>query len=807
MSTLLQDLRFGARLLLKTPALTAISVLALTLGIGLTATMFSIVYGAILRGLPFEQPERLLHLERNNLSRDIQSMEVPIHDLTDWRAHQRSFEDLAAFYTGTVNLSGTERAERYDGAFITANAFELLRVRPVLGRTFRRGEDVPGAEPVIVIGHTLWQSRYGGRASVIGETVRVNGAPATIVGVMPEKFEFPLSQDVWVPLRLDPLQLPRGQGQTLEVFGRLRDGVTVDAAAVELNGIARRLALEHPASNEGVGVVIKPYTEEYINEEPRALLYTMLGAVFFVLLIACANVANLLLSRAALRSKEVGIRTALGASRGRVIRQFLAEAFLLAAAGATLGIGVAFLGVRLFNDAIGGTNPPFWIDIRVDLWVLLFVVAVALLASLVSGAIPALQASRADVNEILKDESRGSSSFRIGRLSKALVMFEIALSCGLLVGAGLMIKSVAQLRTIDFGFPVDDVFTARVGLFETDYPDDASRRRFTDELDSRVAALPGVEAAAITSNLPALGSGRSQFALEGVTYAEDRDYPRARRLAVSPGFFTVFGVRPAEGRAFTGQDREGSLPTAIVNQSFARKHFGGRSPVGRHIQVRNPENEQPWLTIVGVVPDMFETGLGDRNDMPEAMYLPLAQQPVRFMSIVARVRGHPAALSPQVRDAVSAIDADLPIYFVRSLREAIDRNTWFYRVFGTMFMIFGVVALFLAAIGLYAVMAFSVSRRTREVGVRMALGAQARDVVAMIFRQGAVQIAVGMILGLALAAGVSRLLRIVLFEVEPRDPAIFAGVALVLTTVGLLACLVPARRATRIDPIVALRLE
>ena len=803
----MNDLRFGVRLLLKSPAVTAVSVLALTLGIGLTATMFSIVYGALLRGLPFEQPERLLHLEGNNLARDIQSMEVSIHDYTDWRAQQRSFEDIAAFYTGTVNLSGTERAERYDGAFITANAFDLLRVRPILGRTFREGEDAPGAEPVIVIGHTLWQSRYAGSPSVIGQTVRVNGAPATIVGVMPEKFEFPLSQDVWVPLRLDPVQLKRGEGQTLEVFGRLRDGGSADAAVAELNGIARRLALEHPATNEGVGVSIKPYTEEYIGDEPRTLLLTMLGAVFFVLLIACANVANLLLSRAAMRSKEVGIRTALGASRGRVIRQFLAEAFLLSAAGATLGLGVASLGVRLFNDAIAGTNPPFWIDIRLDWGVLLFVIAVAFVSSLISGAIPAIQASRADVNEILKDESRGSSSFRIGRLSKALVMFEIALSCGLLVGAGLMIKSVAQLRSVDFGFSVDDVFTARVGLFETDYPDDASRIRFAEELASRVASLPGVEAAAITSNLPGMGSGRSQFAVDGVAYAEDRDYPLARRIVISPAFFETFRVRPLQGRTFRLEDRDGGPPTAIVNQSFARKHFGGESALARRIRLGGAESTQPWATIVGVVPDMYAGGLGEGNRTPEAIYLPVSQQALRFMSITARTRGNPGDLSPRVREAVSAIDPDLPIYFVRSLREAIDQTTWFYRVFGTIFMLFGIVALFLAAIGLYAVMAFSVSRRTREVGVRMALGAQGRDVVRLIFRQGALQIAVGMAIGLALAAGVSRLLTIVLFEVQPRDPAIFAGVVLVLSTVGLVACFVPARRATRIDPMIALRQE
>jgi putative ABC transport system permease protein len=805
MESILRDVRYGSRSLLKSPALTGVSILALTLGIGLTTTMFSIVYGALMRGLPFERSDRIMHLERNNLSRGQESLEVPIHDYVDWRAQQRSFEGLAAFYTGTVNISGTEKPERYDGAFITANAFRLLRTRALLGRTFREGEDAPGAEPVIVLGYALWRDRYAGDRNIVGKTVRANGEPMMVVGVMPEKFEFPIRQAVWIPLRMDPLKLKRGEGMTLEVFGRLKDGVTIDQAVLEMNGIAKRLAIEYPDANEGVGAVVKPYTEEYIGEEPRTLLLTMLGAVAFVLLIACANVANLLLGRAAHRSKEVGIRTALGASRRAVIFQFLTEALLLSVSGAVLGIGIAYAGVRLFNASIADSNPPFWIDIRLDPLALLFVLAIALMSSLVAGLLPALQASRVDINEILKDESRGSSSFRIGRLSKVLVVFEIALSCGLLVAAGLMIKSVTRLRHIDLGFTTTDVFTARVGLPEAEYPSDTSQVQFFDELAGRVAALPGVTSAALTTNLPALGPDQRSFAREGVAYAKKQDYPRARRIAVSPSFFATFGARLREGRGIAEQDRKGSLPVAVVNGSFVKKHFGGESPLGRRIRLGEGDSEEPWMTIVGVAPDLH-AGEADNKD-PEAMYVPFAQQPARFVSVVARTRGAPGELTPLVRDAVAAIDADLPIYFVRSLADAIARTTWFYRVFGTIFMIFGFVALFLASIGLYAVMAFSVARRVREMGVRMALGAQSGHVIRLIFRQGFLQIAIGMAFGLALAAGVSRLLSIVLFEVKPLDPATFASVVLVLSASGLLACLVPALRATRVDPIVALRTE
>jgi hypothetical protein len=425
---------------------------------------------------------------------------------------------------------------------------------------------------------------------------------------------------------------------------------------------------------------------------------------------ACANVANLLLSQAALRVKEVGIRSALGASKARLVLQFLAEPLALALVGATLGVGVAWVGIRLFNDAIASTNPPFWLEFKVDPPVLLFVLGVTLFSTLASGVLPALRAASGNTGEILKDESRGASSFRLGRISRALVVFEIALSCGLLVAAGLMIKSVAKLRTIDFGFATEQVFTARVGLPESDYPEEADQVRFFDELQKRLSALPAVESVALSDALPGVGSAWGPLAVEGAAYATERDYPNSHRVVVGPGSFQAFGTSLLQGRDFGAQDREGSLPVAIV-------------------------------------------------------------------------------------------------YFVDTLAGRIAQNTWFYRVFGTIFMVMGFVALFLAAIGLYGVMAFSVSRRTREMGVRMALGAQARDVVGLVLRQGAFQLVVGLALGLVLAAGAAQLLAIILFQVQPRDPGVFASIVGVLTLTGVLASWIPARRATRVDPMVALRTD
>ncbi|HEX5724340.1 MAG TPA: ABC transporter permease [Longimicrobiaceae bacterium] len=805
MPSLLKDLRYGARKFSRNPGFTAVSVLTMALGIGLTTMMFSIVNGAILKGLPFAESGRLMHLERNNLSQDITSMEVTLHDFPEWRQQQRSFEDIAGFYTGTVNVSGTERAERYDGAFITANAFRILRVQPLLGRTFREGEDQPGAAPTILLGYRVWQDRYSGDRGIIGKTVRANGEEAEVIGVMPEGFEFPISQDLWVPLR-EELPERRGEGVTLEVFGRLRDGVSLDQAQVQMGSIARRLAAEYPESNEGVGAVVKPYTEEYIDEEPRLLLFTMLGAVFGVLLIACANVANLLLGQAAVRSKEVGIRTALGASRGRIVMQFLTEPLVLAALGATFGLGLAWAGIRSFNAAIESTQPPFWIDIGLDPPVLAFTVGITLLATLLSGLLPALRASGGNVTEVLKDESRGSSSFRGGRLSAVLVVVEIALSVGLLAAAGLMIKSVTNLRNVDMGFRPEQVFTARVGLPESEYPDSAAQVRFFDQLQGRLAASPDLAAVALSSALPGIGSGGDRVAIEGKAYADERAYPDAHTIVAGPGSFDAFGVKLRQGRDFGAQDREGSLPVTIVNESFARTHFGQESPLGRRIRLGGPETEQPWLTIVGVAPDMFADGL--ENEEPEAVYLPYTQSPQRFMSVVARPRaGEPGGLTAPVRDLVAGLDPDLPIYFVDTLAGRLSQATWFYKVFGTIFMVMGFVALFLASIGLYGVMAFSVSRRTREMGVRMALGAQAGDVRRLILRQGLKQLAIGVVLGLLLAFGLGSLLRIILFQVSPADPVTFVSIVTVLVGTGVLACLIPARRATRVDPMVALRYE
>src|SRR5687767_3466108 len=804
MQAVLRDIRYGVRSLAKAPALALVATLALTLGIGVTAVMFSIIYGALMKGLPFDEGDRIVQLVRANPTNGSNGMGTPISDFVDYRDQQKTMSSFSAYYTGTVNVSGEVEAERFSGAFVTASALELTRVRPFLGRTFQPGEDSPSGPRVAILGYGMWQRRFGSDSAILGKALRANGVPYTIIGVMPEGFLYPDNAAIWLPLQLDPVALPRGQGNWLTVAGRLKDGVTIEQATADVSAIAQRLATQYKETNENITASVMGFVDAEMGPEPRQLLYTMLGAVFFVLMIACANVANLLLDRAAHKSKDVGIRTALGATRGAVIRQFLTEAMVLSALGAVFGTILAWVGVNMFNRAIVDSQPPFFIDIALHPPVLLFVALVALGATMFSGIIPAYQSSRADLNEVLKDETRGSSSLKIGKMSKVLVVFEIALSCGLLVASGLMIKSVTKLKTMDPGFRTDDIFTARVG-FPAAYTDTAMQKQFHQRLRERLAQISGTRHASLMAGLPAIGGNGGNFTVEGVTYNEERDVPNSSWNAVSPGFFETFEIRQIKGRLLDENDREAGLPVAVVNQAFAEQYFRGKDALGGRIRQGGRTSPQPSLTIVGIVPTLYS---GDPDEPREAeYYVPLAQRHSSFASLAVRTTGNPMAITQQVRQTVASLNPDIPIYFVYSMKEAFARPTWFIRVFGTMFMIFGFIALFLASVGLYAVMSFAVSRRVREVGIRMALGAQAGDVIRMIFGQGAWQLGVGLVLGLGLAAGVAQLLTILLFDVQPRDPSIFGAVVVVLALAGLSACMIPARRATRVDPLVALRTD
>ena len=810
MVSLAQDLRFGLRVLLKHPGHSLAAVGALALGLGLVTAMFSIVYGVALRGLPFADPERILHLASSHPSRGQQRLEVDFHDFLDWRARQVSFEGLAGHSQGTVNLSGDGAApERFEGAFVSVDLFELLRVRPLLGRGFLPGEDSSQAPPVVVLSYGVWHTRYQGDPKVLGRPVRINGEPGTIVGVMPQGFEFPAIEEVWVPLRLDPLRVQRGQGNTLEVVGRLREGVALEAARTEMDGIARALAAEHPRTNEGRRAVVERWMDKVLPDRLRLLLSAMLGACFLVLLLGCTNVASLMTARASRRSREIAIRAALGARRRRVFVQLLMESLLTSAAGTVLGVTFAHWGIRLFNTVLAKLHPPFWIDIRVDGPALAFALGTTVLTTLLSGLMPSLQASRADLNDVLKEEGRGSSSLHLGLFSRWIVVAEVAISCLLLVGAGLMIRSVVSLRTLDLGFDPGGVFTARIALFEPAYPDEARRVAFFEALTARVGTLPGVAAAAASTSLPGQGTGSVPYQVEGRTHPAAGDVPSARLALVSPGFFEVFGTEILAGRGFHRMDTAGSLPVAIVNESFAARVWKGEDPLGKRIRlVPGPGRVEPWRTVVGVVPDMQMAGLANLEGEQSGFFLPLSQRCPRFVSIVAKTRtDDPLTLAPLVRAQVNALDPDLPLYFVSSMEDELARLSFFPNLFGTLFAIFGVAALLLASVGIYGVIAFAVSQRTREIGIRMALGARKKTVLHLILRQGMLHLSFGLLLGLGLALFVWSFLDRFLVGVESKDPATFAIVAAVLGAVAFLACWIPAWRATRTDPLVAIRAE
>jgi predicted permease len=809
MDNIRKDLTFALRMLFKNPGLSLIIIVTFGLGIGLTTTIFSIVNGALYKGLPFDEADQIVSVSRTNPSRNIQGMNVSVHDFVDWRDQQTVLEGMVGMTFGTVNLAGAEgRPERFTGAFVSANLFDVLRVQPILGRGFREGEDLPGAEPVMIIAYDVWQDRFLGSLDVLGRTVRTNGQARTIVGVAPEGFKFPFREEIWMPLEMNPTASERGEGPGYFVVGRLEDDVSVDEATAQLATIARQIELEYPEINEGIGAAVTPFTEMAMGSQAYALLFTMLGAVIGVLLIACSNVANLLLSRASVRTREVAVRTALGASRGRVVAQLMTEVLLLSIVGGALGLAIGYAGIEWFSRVIEIDPPPFWMVFDIDLRVVLFVVSMILLSGLFSGLVPALKATGGNVSEALKDEGRGSSSSRMGRFSAGLVIAEVAISCGLLIVAGLMIKSVAQLKTQDLPFATDNIFTARLRLPAEEYPDTASTVGFYEQLLPRLAAIPGAEAATLSDGLPASGNGSRVFEVEGATYETEEDYPIAREGIVTPGYFETFQTPVLQGRAFSVMDRMENLRVAVINQTFARNFFPDGDPLGRRIRMGRNDTTAHWLIVVGVVPDLRMEGMANDEASPAGFYIPIAQSGVgTFVSIAIRTRSAPMRKTSDVRTAVESLDPNLPIYEVMSMERVIAAETWFYWVFGGLFMVFGFVALFLAAIGLYGVMSFAVSRRTQEMGIRMALGANGPSLVRLVMKRGIVQLAVGLVLGIGLAALAAAPLQIILYDVDARDPLVFGLVVLALAFTGLLASFVPACRVTRVDPVLALTPE
>jgi putative ABC transport system permease protein len=801
--TFVQDLRYGLRTLVKSPGFAAVAVLALALGIGASTAIFSVVNAVLLRPLPFTDPERLMMVLSSNPGKGVPKFPASPPDFLDWRAQSRAFEAMAAFDPSPFNLSEGTEPERLRGSSVSASYLDVMRMEPALGRNFRPEEDRDGAEPVVLLGHGLWTRRFGSDPAIIGRTIALNGRKRAVVGVLPKGFDFPNRSEVWSPLAFDRDELSGRGSHYLKVIARLAPGATLEAARSEMNVIAGRLARQYPDSNSGWGALVVPLTEMMVGNV-RPALAVLLGAVGFVLLIACANVANLLLARAAERQKEVAIRLALGAGRLRLVRQLLTENAVLGILGGSCGLLFALWGTDLLVAA-GGENLPRFREVSVDGRVLLFTLGLSLLTGLIFGVVPALQASRPDLNETLKEGGRGGTAGRARhRLRGALAVGEIALALVLLTGAGLMVKSFLRLLSVDPGFRPDHVLTFDVALPQAKYPDDARQSAFLQQALEKLGALPGVESAAAVTTLPLSGDTISySFSIDGRPGQSPSERSSATYDGVSAGYFRAMSIRVLRGRDFREADVAGHARVAVISDAMARRHFAGEDPIGRRIAIDN--GPQTWREIVGVVADVKHSSL-DGETRPH-LYEPLPQSPSSWPTFVLRTTTEPMGLAAAARRAIAKIDREQPVANLMPAEALISKSITEPRLAMTLLGLFAAVALLLAGVGTYGVIAYSVSQRTHEFGVRMALGAGRREVIGLVVRQGLVLAAAGVGIGLVAAAGATRFLSGLLFGVSPIDPLTYAGVAFVLTFVAVLACLVPAHRATLVDPMTALRCE
>jgi predicted permease len=806
---MLQDLRFTFRLLVKERWFSAAAIVALALGIGVNAVGFTLVHAAFLRGLPFDGADRLFVLTWQSRAgrRNVSHAEY-----RDWREQNRSFEGLAAYRSDSMNVSDSRALpEQARGTRMTANAFELLRQAPLLGRGFTNGDDQIGAEKVAVISYTFWKNRYGADPGVVGTPIRVDGQPATIVGVMPAGMRFPDNTEVWLPA-IPAAGEPRDR-RSLNVFGRLRSNLARVEAQTEMNGIAERLSAAYPDINKGlIGIRVETFTERYVGGAAKTMFLVIMGAVGFVLLIACANVANLLLSRSANRAREVAVRAALGATRWRIVRQLLVESLALAFIGGILGLLLANFGVQAFDAAVSDPGKPYWIDFRVDYVVFGYVAGICGLTAILFGLAPALHVSKTNNNEVLKEGGRGTTGNRRARwLTGTMVVTELALTVVLLAGAGLMLRSFMNLERLDAGFSIEHLLTMRLQLPEAKYGNADQRRAFYEQLEPRLAAIAGVDAVAVTTTVPPLRAGERVFEIDGRPPAQPNDELEAAAVTISPRFFEVVGVKLLRGRGFEDADGAAGSETVIINERMASQYFPGEDPLGRRIrfvprQATPDQAAPPWRTIVGVSPSIRHSETR-QVELTAVVYIPQRQEPPAGAALLVRSRLPSGALVDPLRQAVQSVDADQPVFSIQTLDRMLDQERWPFRVFGVMFTVFAIIALVLSSVGLYAVMAYSVTQRTSEIGLRMALGAQARQVEWMILRLGLIQLAVGLSIGLAGAMLVGSVMDSMLVGITPGDPMTFAAITTLLTTVSLAACLVPARRATKVDPLTALRAE
>jgi putative ABC transport system permease protein len=797
----MHDLRYALRQLIASPGFTAVAILTLALGIGACTAIFSVVNGVLLRPLDYPQPDRIVVVRETNLPQFPEFSVAPPNFL-DWQKQTKSYSYLAAYGGDQVNLTGEGEPQRLIGVKATSDYFKVYGLQPVLGRTFFPEEDAPGKNHVVVLSNPFWQRVFGGDGKVIGRPLQLNGDTYTVIGVAPPGFGQAGKVDLWTPMAFSPEERSneyRG-AHYISVVGRLKPGVTVAQANAELKLLASQLARQYPDSNKGWSVFVMSMLD-YSVRDVRVVLYVLLGAVGCVLLIACANIANLLLARATARHRELSIRAALGASRFRLVRQLLTESVLLALCGGAAGLLVARWGLDVLL-ALAPENLPRTSGIHLDVGVLVFALLLSVVTGIVFGVAPAWLAAHTDVNESLKQGSRGSTDAR-GRLRGALVVIEVAFALVLLGGAGLLARSFLRLTHVDPGFNPKDATVLRLTLPEKKYEKNEQQVAFADALLERLGALPGVQSAGITHTVPLLGDWVLTFEIAGRPKLAPSDLPNTNYYAVTPGYFHAMGIPLMRGRLFTPQDNAKAPRVAIVNETMARQFFPNEDPIGKQINVQN--GPDTFRQIVGIVGDIKQYGV-DKETTAQT-YEPFAQHPFNTLNVILRTTGPPAALSGALRPAVYSVDKDQPVGTIQPLTEILAESIAKQRFAMTLLIVFSIVALVIASVGIYGVMSYNVVQRRGEIGIRMALGAQTRDVLNLILGSGGKLVGIGLLVGLVATFLATRAMGSILFQTSASDPLTLGAITLLLAAVALVACLLPAQRATRVNPIEALRDE
>ena len=813
-----QDVRYGTRKLLKTRSFNLVAILALALGIGANTAIFSVVNTILLRPPPYQDPERLVMVWEANTKRGLGQIPTSFPNFNDLKTINNVFEDIAAFADRKLNLTGGDEPEQVRGLYVSPNAMSLLGVKPTYGRTFLAEEGKPGANHVLILSYGLWQRRFGASLNAIGRQVELNGESYLVVGVMPPDFEFPPTftatiasskltipnADLWIPLTTDVLPDVRGV-RGLLMIGRLKSNVTMGQARAEMDIIAKRLEKEYPGPNEGMEVSLIPLRTQITGDIQLPLLI-LLAATGFVLLIACADVANLLLARTIVRREEIAIRIALGASRFRLIRQMLTESALLGLVSSLLGLLFAYWCVRQLV-AFSPTSISRVKEVSIDKWALLFTLVVSLLTAFIFGLAPATYASKSDLNQTLKEGSRSSTEgSRQSRFHNVLVISEVALALILSIAAGLMINSFLRLQNVNPGFNPRNVITLELQLPQPKYPQAQQRIIFQQQLIQHIEAVPGVQYAGTVNNIPFGGSeSHNTYSIEGRDFSNHSERLQAYTRIVSPKYFQVMDIIIHKGRQFTDEDNLDSSRVALINETAARRLWGDEDPIGKRIKLGSPESNNSWLSIIGVVGSISHTSLGVTSQ-PE-VYVPFRQNPGPTITLVARATSDPKSVAAAIRQEVAALDRSLPFTNIRYMEDLISNSVAQPRLYTFLLGLFAALALLLAAAGIYGVLSYSVGQRTHEIGVRMALGAQQRDIFKLIVGHTAVLIFIGLGVGLAISLALSRVMSSLLFGVTPNDSLTFVLISLLLLVVGLLASYIPARRATKVNPLIALRNE